>query len=129
MKYRGHFTFIDLAWKDVETFYSFTKPFGDNLIFYLHSDTFEHAHDDFRIHAEEFKNLNLRRNPCAPAEQVVKCVNDCINQVLLKRLNCGLPFVNSTLPKCTTLYQTMENYAHIIFTFFELAITFEILSM
>uniref|UniRef100_T1IXI5 Uncharacterized protein n=1 Tax=Strigamia maritima TaxID=126957 RepID=T1IXI5_STRMM len=123
MDYKGPFTFIDFKWN---ASYSTSEPFA---VFYLHTGAFNHVYGGlaiaqlfttgletrFRIYEKEFKNLNSPRNPCAPAEEVVKCRNKCMDRILLQNLTCGLPFINLTLTllksrTCTSIEEIANNF-------------------
>uniref|UniRef100_T1IXI6 Uncharacterized protein n=1 Tax=Strigamia maritima TaxID=126957 RepID=T1IXI6_STRMM len=118
MQYRGQHTVLSLYWNTTEVSYG-------SKSFFLYGDTFKHVHDGiiiaedafvgystkYRIYAKEFKNLNLPPNPCASPEEVVTCINNCIEKQLLKNVTCRFPFINSTLlDECISIKQTVISF-------------------
>uniref|UniRef100_T1IXI3 Uncharacterized protein n=1 Tax=Strigamia maritima TaxID=126957 RepID=T1IXI3_STRMM len=124
IEYKGSlFTYVQVIWN------TGNAPKENTLFFFLHGDTFKHVHDSiiiaeealigfstkYRIYAKEYNHLNLRQNPCAPPEEVVKCLHNCIDANLLQNLTCGLPVINSELPLCTDFDTTMKNYELVVY--------------
>uniref|UniRef100_T1INH1 Uncharacterized protein n=1 Tax=Strigamia maritima TaxID=126957 RepID=T1INH1_STRMM len=58
------------------------------------------------ISATTFEYLNTKRKPCSTKEQEIECMNKLIfTQLQTPDIKCRLPFINSTLPLCNTLFQ------------------------
>uniref|UniRef100_T1IUG5 Uncharacterized protein n=1 Tax=Strigamia maritima TaxID=126957 RepID=T1IUG5_STRMM len=86
--------------------------------FYSGIQLFLNHHTDVYINSKEFVFLNLEHRPCKDWKTIFNCRSQCLNKKLEAKLNCILPFINSTiLEPCTDFNSSVNAYTIAFFTY------------